>query len=38
MQEVPVPEPGLNDVIIRVKKSAICELIHIYKWMNGQNH
>jgi threonine 3-dehydrogenase len=33
MQEVPVPEPGLNDVIIKVKKSAICGTdLHIYNW------
>jgi len=33
MQEVPVPEPGLNDVIIKVKKSSICGTdLHIYKW------
>jgi threonine 3-dehydrogenase len=33
MQQVPVPEPGPNDVLIRVKKTAICGTdIHIYKW------
>ena len=33
MQEVQVPEPGLNDVIIKVKKSAICGTdLHIYEW------
>ncbi|MFN2378718.1 MAG: alcohol dehydrogenase catalytic domain-containing protein, partial [Bacteroidales bacterium] len=33
MQEVPVPEPGINDVIIKVKKSAICGTdLHIYMW------
>ncbi|MCU0407807.1 MAG: L-threonine 3-dehydrogenase [Bacteroidales bacterium] len=33
MEEVPIPEPGLNDVIIRVRKSAICGTdLHIYKW------
>ncbi len=33
MQEVPIPEPGLNDVIIKVKKSSICGTdLHIYKW------
>jgi threonine 3-dehydrogenase len=36
MQEVPVPEPGLNDVIIKVKKSAICGTdLHIYEWIHG---
>ena len=33
MQEVPVPEPGLNDVIIKIRKSSICGTdLHIYKW------
>jgi threonine 3-dehydrogenase len=33
MQEVKIPEPGLNDVIIKVKKSAICGTdLHIYEW------
>jgi threonine 3-dehydrogenase len=33
MEEVPVPEPGPNDVLIRVKKSAICGTdVHIYNW------
>jgi threonine 3-dehydrogenase len=33
MEEVPVPEPGLNDVIIKIKKSAICGTdLHIYEW------
>ena len=33
MEEAPIPEPGLNDVIIKVKKSAICGTdLHIYEW------
>ena len=33
MEEVPVPEPGLNEVIIKVSKSAICGTdLHIYEW------
>ncbi len=33
MQEVTVPEPGLNDVIIKIKKTAICGTdLHIYQW------
>ncbi len=33
MDEVPVPEPGPNDVLIKVRKSAICGTdIHIYEW------
>lgn len=33
MQEVPVPEVGINDVLIRIRKTAICgNDLHIYKW------
>lgn len=33
MQEVPVPTIGANDVLIRIKKSAICGTdVHIYNW------
>ncbi|HEY4299811.1 MAG TPA: L-threonine 3-dehydrogenase [Candidatus Didemnitutus sp.] len=33
MTEVPVPTPGLNDVLIRIKKTSICGTdIHINKW------
>lgn len=33
MQDVPVPEYGVNDVLIKVKKTAICGTdIHIYLW------
>jgi threonine 3-dehydrogenase len=33
MQEVPVPKPGLNDVIIKIRKTAICGTdLHIYEW------
>jgi threonine 3-dehydrogenase len=33
MEELPMPKPGPNDVLIRVKKSAICGTdIHIYNW------
>ncbi|MDQ2068865.1 L-threonine 3-dehydrogenase [Natronospira bacteriovora] len=33
MEEVPVPEPGPNDLLIQVKKTAICGTdIHIYNW------
>jgi threonine 3-dehydrogenase len=36
MEQVPVPDPGLNDVIIKVKKSAICGTdLHIYEWDPG---
>ena len=33
MGEVPIPEIGPNDVLIRIHKTAICGTdIHIYKW------
>jgi len=33
MQDVPVPEHGVNDVLIKIKKTAICGTdIHIYSW------
>lgn len=33
METVPVPEPGPGDVLIRVRKSAICGTdLHIWKW------
>ncbi|NNL74592.1 MAG: L-threonine 3-dehydrogenase, partial [Silicimonas sp.] len=33
MQHVPVPEPGPSDVLIKVRKSAICGTdVHIWKW------
>jgi len=33
MEQVPVPTPGANEVLIRVRKTAICGTdIHIYKW------
>lgn len=33
MMQVPVPEPGPNDVLIRIHKSAICGTdMHIWNW------
>ncbi|RVA03032.1 alcohol dehydrogenase catalytic domain-containing protein, partial [Mesorhizobium sp. M7A.F.Ca.US.001.02.1.1] len=33
MKEVPVPEIGPNDVLIKIKKTAICGTdVHIYNW------
>lgn len=33
MQDVPVPKCGVNDVLIKIKKTAICGTdIHIYLW------
>ncbi|MEE4278239.1 MAG: L-threonine 3-dehydrogenase [Halieaceae bacterium] len=33
LEEVPTPEPGINDVLIRVLRTAICGTdMHIYNW------
>jgi threonine 3-dehydrogenase len=33
LDEVPVPESGVNDVLIKIKKTSICGTdIHIYNW------
>lgn len=33
MEQVPVPEPGPNDVLIKIRKTAICGTdVHIYNW------
>jgi threonine 3-dehydrogenase len=33
MEEVPVPRPGTNEVLIKLEKTAICGTdIHIYNW------
>jgi len=33
MEEVPVPEIGINDVLVKIHKTSICGTdIHIYKW------
>ena len=33
LQEVPEPQIGLNDVLIRVDRTGICGTdLHIYKW------
>lgn len=33
MQEVPVPEPEIDDVLIKIKKTSICGTdVHIYNW------
>lgn len=33
MEYVPVPEPGPNEVLIKIRKSAICGTdVHIWKW------
>ena len=33
LQDVPVPEIGINDVLIKIQKTSICGTdVHIYKW------
>jgi threonine 3-dehydrogenase len=33
LEEVPTPEPGINDVLIRVDRAGICGTdVHIYQW------
>lgn len=33
MEEVPIPEIGVNDVLIKIKRTSICGTdVHIYKW------
>jgi len=33
LQDVPIPETGINDVLIRVDRTGICGTdLHIYKW------
>ncbi len=33
LEEVPIPEAGVNDVLIKVRKTAICGTdVHIYEW------
>ncbi len=33
MEDIPMPNVGINDVLIKIKKTAICGTdLHIYKW------
>lgn len=33
LEDIPKPEPGINDVLIRILKTSICGTdVHIYKW------
>src|SRR5690606_13751497 len=33
LQEVPEPQPGEDDVLIRIKRTSICGTdVHIYEW------
>jgi threonine 3-dehydrogenase len=32
-EEVPIPDIGVNDVLVKIKKTSICGTdLHIYKW------
>jgi len=33
LEKVPIPKVGINDVLIRIHKTAICGTdVHIYSW------
>jgi len=33
LNDVPIPEPGINDVLIKIEKTSICGTdVHIYNW------
>ncbi len=33
LEEVPIPEPGYDEVLIKIKRTAICGTdVHIYNW------
>jgi len=33
LEEIEAPRPGINDVLIRVRRAGICGTdVHIYKW------
>lgn len=37
MTDVPVPELGHNDLLIKIRKTAICGTdVHIYNWDGGR--
>ena len=37
MEEVPIPSIGVNDVLIKIKKTSICGTdLHIINGMNGR--
>lgn len=39
LEDVPMPEIGINDVLIKVKRTAICGTdLHIYKWDKWAEH
>jgi threonine 3-dehydrogenase len=39
LEEIEAPRPGINDVLIRVKRAGICGTdVHIYKWDDWAQH
>jgi threonine dehydrogenase-like Zn-dependent dehydrogenase len=37
LAEVPVPEVGVNDVLVRIRKTSICGTdVHIWNWDVGE--
>ncbi|MDR1808942.1 MAG: L-threonine 3-dehydrogenase [Prevotella sp.] len=39
MEDVPIPSVGVNDVLIKIKKTAICGTdLHIYEWDEWSQH
>ena len=33
MEDMPIPHVGINDVLVKIKKTAICGTdLHIYRW------
>ena len=39
MEDVPVPHVGVNDVLVKIKKNAICGTdLHIYEWNEWAQH
>jgi threonine 3-dehydrogenase len=39
LKKIPVPEPGENQVLIRVKAAALCGTdLHIYNWNSWSQH
>ena len=39
MKQVPIPEPGQNDVLVKITKTSICGTdVHIYNWDEWAQH
>ncbi len=39
LEDVPVPKPGINDVLIQIHKTSICGTdVHIYNWDDWASH